>query len=79
MQGEIAAMRSNGGGIIINNASISSIRNAVHGIALYAASKAAVVSLTKTAAVECAEEGIRINAISPGWLETPLDLRGGNR
>jgi NAD(P)-dependent dehydrogenase (short-subunit alcohol dehydrogenase family) len=77
MQGEIAAMRSNGGGIIINNASISSIRNAVHGIALYAASKAAVVSLTKTAAVECAEEGIRINAISPGRVETPLLINVG--
>ena len=38
----------------------------------YAASKAGVVQLTKSLAVAWAEDGIRVNAIAPGWIETPM-------
>ena len=40
----------------------------------YAASKAGVVQLTKSLAVAWAEEGIRVNAIAPGWIETPMTV-----
>ena len=63
-----------GGGVIVNNASVSGIRNPNTGIALYAASKAAVISLTRSAAMEYAPKGIRINAISPGRVHTPMML-----
>lgn len=73
MQAEIAAMRP-AGGVIVNNASVSGVRNPNPGLALYCASKAAVLSLTKSAAMEYAEQGIRINAVSPGRVETPMML-----
>ena len=40
----------------------------------YAASKAGVVQLTKSFAVAWAEDGIRVNAIAPGWIETPMTV-----
>jgi len=73
MQAEIGAMRAKGG-VIVNNASVSGVRNPNHGLALYCASKAALLSLTKSAAMEYAEHGIRINAVSPGRVETPMML-----
>jgi NAD(P)-dependent dehydrogenase (short-subunit alcohol dehydrogenase family) len=45
------------------------------GIAAYVASKFAVVGLTKSVALECAEAGVRINAVAPGGTETPNFLR----
>jgi NAD(P)-dependent dehydrogenase (short-subunit alcohol dehydrogenase family) len=74
MKGEIAAMRRQGGGVIVNNASVSGVRNSNTGLALYAASKAAVLSLTRSAAMEYAPEQIRINAVSPGRVVTPMML-----
>jgi len=74
MQAEIAAMLAAGGGVIVNNASVSGVRNANPGFALYSASKAAVLSLTRSAAMEYAERGIRINAVSPGRVTTPMML-----
>ena len=65
------------GGVIINNASVSGVRNPNPGLALYSASKAAVVSLTRSAAIEYAPLGIRINAVSPGRVETPMMLASG--
>ena len=73
MQSQIQAMLPHGG-VIINNASVSGVRNANPGFALYSASKAAVISLTKSAAMEYAEQGIRINAVSPGRVTTPMML-----
>lgn len=73
MQAEIQAMLPTGG-VIINNASVSGVRNANPGLALYCASKAAVISMTKSAAMEYAEKGIRINAVSPGRVTTPMML-----
>ena len=75
MQAEIRAMPA--GGVIVNNASVSGVRNPNPGLALYSASKAAVVSLTRSAAMEYAPAGIRINAVSPGRVETPMMLGAG--
>lgn len=73
MQAEIQAMLPVGG-VIVNNASVSGVRNSNPGLALYCASKAAVISMTKSAAMEYAEQGIRINAVSPGRITTPMML-----
>ena len=77
MQAEIRTMLAAGGGVIVNNASVSGLRNPNPGLALYSASKAAVLSLTRSAAMEYAGEGIRINAVSPGRVETPMMLAAG--
>jgi NAD(P)-dependent dehydrogenase (short-subunit alcohol dehydrogenase family) len=78
MKAEITAMLSaGGGGAIINNASVSGVRNPNPGLALYSASKAAVVSLTRSAALEYAPHRIRINAVSPGRIETPMMMSSG--
>ncbi len=76
MRAEVTAMRAHGG-VIINNASVSGVRNAYSGLSLYAASKAAVLALTRAAAVEYAPLGIRVNAVSPGRVETPMMLASG--
>lgn len=59
-------------GVIINLASVQSFRVAYPGAAFYAASKAAVVSLTKSAALENGQFGIRAVAIAPGPIDTPM-------
>jgi NAD(P)-dependent dehydrogenase (short-subunit alcohol dehydrogenase family) len=74
MKAEIAVMAKQGCGIIVNNASVSGVRNPNPGLALYSASKAAVISLTRSAAMECAPLGIRINTVSPGRVVTPMML-----
>lgn len=58
-------------GSVINIGSMYSFFGAPHAPA-YAASKGAVVQMTKSLAVAWAAEGIRVNAIAPGWIETPL-------
>jgi NAD(P)-dependent dehydrogenase (short-subunit alcohol dehydrogenase family) len=77
MRAEIAAMLKQGRGVIVNNASASGVRNPNPGLALYSASKAAAISLTRSAAMEYAPQGIRINAVSPGRVETPMMLASG--
>lgn len=78
LRAEIAALRAAGrGGVIVNNASVSGLRNPNPGLALYSASKAAVVSLTRSAALEYGPHGIRINAVSPGRVTTPMMLASG--
>ncbi len=71
-------MREHGGGSVINVASVAGLSGAP-GLAPYGASKAGVVSLTKTLAVEWAQYGIRVNALCPGWTATDLNqnLWGG--
>ncbi len=71
MKYQIAAMLKSGGGSIIN---ISSILGAVGfaGSAGYSAAKHGVVGLTQTAALEYSAQNIRINAVGPGFIETPL-------
>lgn len=77
MQAEIAQMLGQGGGVIVNNVSVSGVRNPNPGLSLYSASKAALLSLTRSAAMEYAPQGIRINAVSPGRVETPMMLNSG--
>lgn len=79
MKYEIAQMLQNGGGAIVNNASVLAA-GAVQGFSVYSAAKAAVCSLTKSAAVEYAQQGIRANCVLPGPILTPMLERatGGN-
>lgn len=72
LQAEIPAMRSAGGGSIINIASMYG-GIAIAGSAPYVAAKHGVVGLTRTAALDHAEDGIRVNAIGPGFVATPLN------
>lgn len=65
-------MRGDGGGAIVNVASILGFRVAGN-VAAYTASKAAVVQLTKALALEWARYGVRVNALCPGYIETPLN------
>ncbi|GAA0401060.1 glucose 1-dehydrogenase [Microbispora corallina] len=77
MKHEIAHMRANGGGVIVNTASNLGAHMRLPFLGAYAASKAAVSALTRAAARECIGSGIRINAISPGPFDTRMSLRPG--
>jgi NAD(P)-dependent dehydrogenase (short-subunit alcohol dehydrogenase family) len=77
LRAQLAAMFPRGQGRIVVNASVSGVRNPNAGLALYSASKAAVISLMRSAAMEAAPRGVRINAIAPGRVVTDMMLRSG--
>jgi NAD(P)-dependent dehydrogenase (short-subunit alcohol dehydrogenase family) len=74
LQHQIRIMTRQGNGTIVINTSVSGLRNPNPGLALYSASKAALISLTRSAAIEYAEKGLRINAVAPGRVVTEMML-----
>jgi NAD(P)-dependent dehydrogenase (short-subunit alcohol dehydrogenase family) len=77
MKYEIRHMRAAGGGVIVNVSSNLGPFKRIPGMGAYAASKAAVSALTRTAALECVGDGIRINAVSPGPHDTDMSRLPG--
>jgi NAD(P)-dependent dehydrogenase (short-subunit alcohol dehydrogenase family) len=71
MKHAIPAMRRSGGGSIVNIASVYAMVGSPLGTA-YSASKGAVRAVTRTAAVQYAPQGIRVNAVFPGFVESPM-------
>ncbi len=71
MKHEITAMLKCGGGAIVNTASIDALLHSPR-TNIYAASKSAVIALSKVAAKEYARDGIRINVLCPGAIRTPM-------
>ncbi|HZZ92409.1 MAG TPA: SDR family NAD(P)-dependent oxidoreductase [Usitatibacter sp.] len=71
MKYELPLMKRAGGGVICNTASVAALTGP-GGMCAYAASKHGIQGLTKVAAMENAANNIRINALAPGWTETPM-------
>ena len=76
MKYQIPALIASGGAAIINNSSVAGLQ-AYAGLAAYCASKEALISLTRVAALELAPHGIRANVLCPGGTETPMFVGSG--
>ncbi|AZO20565.1 glucose 1-dehydrogenase [Mesorhizobium sp. M1E.F.Ca.ET.045.02.1.1] len=74
MKHEAKAMLAQGSGAIINNASMGGVIG-FGNASLYVASKHAVIGMTKTASIELFKQGVRVNAIAPGLIDTPFQDR----
>ncbi|MBO1416390.1 SDR family NAD(P)-dependent oxidoreductase [Streptomyces sp. FH025] len=77
MKHQIGHMRAHGGGAIVNVSSSLGFHKRLEGVGAYAASKAAVTVLTRAAARDHIGEGVRINVVSPGPVETAMSGRPG--
>jgi NAD(P)-dependent dehydrogenase (short-subunit alcohol dehydrogenase family) len=71
LKAAVPALRAGGGGTVVLVASINGERGK-RGQSNYAASKAGLIALGKTAALETGRFGIRVNVIAPGWIDTPM-------
>jgi NAD(P)-dependent dehydrogenase (short-subunit alcohol dehydrogenase family) len=71
LRAELATMKSRGRGAIVNTSSIAGVRG-FPGLAAYTASKHAILGLTRSAALDAAAWGIRINCLCPGTTRTPM-------
>ena len=71
MRYQIPAMLKNGGGSIVNMGSVLSSVG-IEQSSAYVSAKHGLVGLTKTAAIEYSKEGVRVNAVGPGFIDTPL-------
>jgi meso-butanediol dehydrogenase/(S,S)-butanediol dehydrogenase/diacetyl reductase len=77
LSGQVAAltMRERGGGVIVNTASMAGKQGRVPYLSDYVASKFGVVGLTQAMALELAPDGIRVNCVCPGYVQTPMQDR----
>jgi NAD(P)-dependent dehydrogenase (short-subunit alcohol dehydrogenase family) len=75
LQHELRLMAASGGGAIVNTISTAGLRG-VPGAAAYSTSKHALVGLTRAAALEYARNGIRVNGVAPGAIDTPMNDLG---
>ena len=78
MKQEIVQMLKQGGGCIVNTASVMGLVGTPLGNMPYTASKHGIVGMTKTAAIAYADQGIRINSVCPGYLRNILAAAGGD-